>query len=204
MRTNRSVALAVTAIGCAVALSLQGTQAAFTATTSTVGDFTAGSVTIRDDDSAAAMFDVQALEPGQNDRKCLIVTYEGDLANEVRLRASLTETDGGSPVVPANALLDSHLNVLIEYDTVTTANFANCGDFTSEGTLFNDTLANLVATHTTFANGKTLGTAAGAAWTPVTNETRVFMITYTLSATAPDTVQGDRAVATFTWEAQNT
>jgi hypothetical protein len=199
--THRTAALAVTAAGCAVALSFQGTQAAFTATTSSVGNFSAGTVTITDDDSAAALFTATGLKPGATDSKCIAVTYTGSLANEVRLYTAVTEADGAAD----GALLDSHLTVTVEYDTVTTGAFSGCGDFVSEGTIYTGTLAAMAAAHSNFGNGRALGSANGAtAWTPATNNKRVFRITYLLATNAPDTVQGDSAQATFTWEAQST
>jgi len=199
--SHRTAALAVTAAGLAVAGSLQGTQAAFTATTSSAGTFTAGTVVLSDDDSGSALFSATTLSPGDTDSKCIKVTYTGNLANEVRLHVAVTETDAGG--VAANALLDSNLNVTIEYDTTTTGAFAGCGDFASEGTLYNGTLFDLDASHYDWTSGAKLG-AAGTAWTPATNVARVFKITYTLASAAPDSVQGDSAVGTFTWEAQST
>jgi hypothetical protein len=204
-RSRRTTAIAITAAGCAVAFSLQGTQAAFTATTSSVGNFTAGSVRITDDDNGVAMFTATAIPQNGSASKCIAVTYAGTLSNEVRLRVGVTETDGATPAVPANALLDSYLTVTVEYDTVTDGTFAGCGDFASEGTIYSGTLAAMATAHSTFANGRPLGSANGAtAWTPATNAVRVFRFTYHLDAAAPDSVQGDSAVATFTWEAQST
>jgi hypothetical protein len=205
-RSHRTAALAITAAGCAVAFSLQGTQAAFTATTSSVGNFTAGSVRITDDDNGVAMFTATAIPQNGSASTCIAVTYAGTLTNnEVRLRVGVTETDGATPAVPANALLDSYLTVTVEYDTVTTGTFAGCGDFDSEGQIYSGTLAAMATAHSTFANGRPLGSANGATpWTPATNAVRVFKFTYQLDPAAPDSVQGDSAVATFTWEAQST
>jgi hypothetical protein len=202
--STRSAALAVTAAGCAVAFSLQGTQAAFTATTSSVGTFSAGTVTITDDDSAAALFTATGLKPGDTASKCIAVTYTGSLANQVRLHVGVTETDGGGGAV-VNAVLDDHLTVAVDYDASTNGTFADCGDFASDGSIFTGTLGAMATAHSNYGNGRPLGSANGAtAWTPATNAVRVFRITYTLASNAPDTVQGDTAVATFTWEAQNT
>jgi hypothetical protein len=204
---HRSAALAVTAAGCAVAFSLHGTQAAFTATTGSVGTFNAGSVRITDDDNGVALFNVGPLAQNQSGTKCIAVTYAGSLtANEVRLHVGVTETDGATPAVPANALLDSYLTITVEYDTDTDGTFAGgCGDFVSEGTVYSGTLAAMATAHSSFTNGRPLGSANGASpWTPATNAVRVFKFTYQLDNEAPDSVQGDGAVATFTWEARST
>jgi hypothetical protein len=200
---HRTAALAVTAAGCAVAFSLQGTQAAFTATTSNAGNtFTAGSVRLSDNDSGTAMFQVGTLAHLDSGSKCINVTSAGTLANTVKLYATVTESDGAVPT--DGALLDDHLNITVEIGTGGT--FASCTGFVptpgGQSVIYNGTLADMAA-FTSFANGKALG-PAGAAWSPSTSapETRAFKFTYTLPDTAPQTVQGDGAGATFTWEAQ--
>ena len=68
----------------------------------------------------------------------------------------------------------------------------------TSGTLYNGTLAAFGTGSTNFATG--LGT-----WAPTgsASESRVYRFTYTVSSTAPNTVQGGTAALGFTWEAQN-
>lgn len=196
----RHALVAAAAAGCAVALSVQGTLAAFTSTTSTAGSFSAGSVWLDDDDAQSALIAATGLEPGDSHAACLRVTYDGTMDAEVRLWASYYE---GDPVGDG-AVLDANLDLTVQYDTVTTGSPAGCGDFSSEGTLYTGTLQALAAAHTGFGDGAPLGSTNGATpWTPAPGEVRVFRITYGLAANAPSAVQGDFANATFTWEAQS-
>jgi hypothetical protein len=194
----------VTAAGCAVAFSLQGTQAAFVATTVNGNNtFTAGSVRLTDNDSGSVMFAVGPLAQTTSGSRCIDVTSSGTLANEVRLRAVVSETDGA---VPADgALLDDNLNMKVEIGAGGT--FTDCSSFvpaTTGSVVYDAPLAGMRA-FTTFALGKPLGAGGTAAWLPSISapETRSFRFTYSLT-NAPDTVQGDGAGVTFTWEAQNT
>ena len=107
----------------------------------------------------------------------------------------------GQAVAPSGSatnLLDTYIDITIERGTTGgSPAFGDCTGFTPGATLYGpDDLNNLLATNDDFATGlDNWGpTAAG--------QTRDFRFTYTFSASAPDTVQGSTATATFTWEAQ--
>jgi hypothetical protein len=208
-RSHRTVALAVTAAGCAVAFSLQGTQAAFTATTSSVGSFGAGTVAISDDDTGQNLFTVSNLAPGSTGSRCIAVTYTGSVANQVKLYVGpVVESNGGGGDV-VNAVLDDHLTISVDYDTTSSVGWptgTGCAGFVTAGNLYSGTLRAMATAHNDFSNGRQLSLASGAIapWNPATSEKRIFRFTYTLNSNAPDTAQGDSVTATFNWEAQST
>jgi hypothetical protein len=205
--SHRSAALAVTAAGCAVAFSLQGTQAAWTATTSSKAEFSAGTIAIGTDSNVAVPFSATGLTPGQSASKCIVVTYTGTIESQVRLYLTgLAQTDavGDGPDLATN------LMVKVEYATspTTGAFVAGCGNFEDNKAataLFEGTLTQLNALGNTFAGGIALGSGAGTDfWQPAATGSRVFKITWTLPGTVGNTVQGDGAAADFTWEARST
>jgi hypothetical protein len=118
-----ATALAVTAIG---SLAGASTWSAFNELTANPGNsFEAGTVSIRDDDDGAAMFNgLTNLKPGDTATRCLVVTYDGSLPASVRLHG----TTGGTG-------LASHLLLTVTRGTKSSA-FSGCGDFTADGTTY--------------------------------------------------------------------
>jgi hypothetical protein len=166
---------------------------AFSATTANpTSNWTAGTVALTDDDSNSALFNATGLKPGSTGSNCIAVTSTGSLPSAVKL---YTTTGSYSTT---NALA-SNVNLTVQQGTG--GGFGTCTGFTAattNGTLFNDTLANFASQDTNYSNG--VGT-----WAPTgsASETRVYKITYTVSSNAPSTVMGGTAALGFTWEAQN-
>ncbi|KQS09113.1 hypothetical protein ASG04_09515 [Curtobacterium sp. Leaf183] len=166
---------------------------AFSATTvNPTSNWTAGSVALSDDDNNTALFTATGLKPGSTGANCITVTSTGSLASTVKLYATNAQT---------SSALASNTALVIEQGTG--GGFGSCSGFTpaaTNGTLTpaNTTLASFATGSTSFANG--LGT-----WAPTgtASESRVYRITYTVSATAPNSVQGTTASLGLTWEAQN-
>ncbi|WIB60828.1 hypothetical protein DEJ13_03065 [Curtobacterium sp. MCLR17_007] len=166
---------------------------AFSATTvNPTSNWTAGSVALADDDNNTALFTATGLKPGSTGANCITVTSTGSLASTVKLYATNAQT---------TSALASNTAIVIEQGTG--GGFGSCTGFTpaaTNGTLTpaNTTLASFASGSTSFANG--LGT-----WAPTgtASESRVYRITYTVSATAPNSVQGTTASLGLTWEAQN-
>lgn len=166
---------------------------AFSATTvNPTSNWTAGSVALSDDDNNTALFTATGLKPGSTNSNCITVTSTGSLASTVKLYATNAQT---------TSTLASNTAIVIEQGTG--GGFGSCSGFTpaaTNGTLTpaNTTLASFATANTSFANG--LGT-----WAPTgtASESRVYRITYTVSATAPNSVQGTTASLGLTWEAQN-
>ena len=133
------------------------------------------------------MFNATNLKPGATGVKCIAVTSTGSLASTVKLYSTGYAT--------TNALA-SNINLKVEEGTNATS--ASCAGFTGASTLFDAALSSFGTTKTSFATGVSSWAPTGAA-----NETKSYRITYTLSASTPDTAQGGTAALGFTWESQN-
>lgn len=181
---NRAnVAGAVGALLVISGLIVQTSTAAFTATTDNSGNsWAAGSVSLRDNDSGAAMFAETALKPGSTGSRCIVVTYDGNLAANVRLRAATTGGTG----------LGDYLNLTVNRGT---GGAADCSDFASTEAVYGGTVTGLATTHSTFATG------AGS-WAPTgAGQASTYRFTWTLADN--NNAQGKSVQSTFTWEAQN-
>jgi len=162
---------------------------AFSATTvNPTSNWTAGSVALTDDDNNTALFNATGLKPGSTGANCITVTSTGSLPSTVKLYGTNAS---------ATKALDANMTLTVEQGTG--GGFGSCTGFTpatTSGTLYSGLLSNFTASN--FATG--LGT-----WAPTgtASESRVYRFTYTVSSTAPNTVQGGTAALGFTWEAQN-
>jgi predicted ribosomally synthesized peptide with SipW-like signal peptide len=180
------VSLAVVSV-----LIVQRSVAVFTATTDSTGNsFSTGTVDLVDDDLGAAMFTATGIVPGQSVTDCIVVTYQGIVADPSGVKLySGGYTDSGD--------LDTYLNLTIDEGTGGT--FGDCTGFTLENTIESGgTLSDFDTTHTSYATG------AGV-WDPSsTPESKTYRITVALDAAAPDAEQGESVTAaTFTWEVQS-
>jgi hypothetical protein len=182
-------ALKVMVVPAALLLSggfvYQASTAAFSATTDNPNNqFQAGNVSLADDDTGSAMFNVSGMVPGSTGNRCIEVKYTGNVASTVALYGTSTGN------------LGQYLNVVVE--TGTGKNFASgdpCGALTGATQIYSGTLAALPSTFAT-------GVPAASRWAPSANgATRVYKITYTLADN--NSAQGQSANATFTWEAQS-
>ena len=175
--------------GVAVAGTLVVTQthAAFNATTSNGSNtWSAGTVTLTDDDAGSVMFNVSGMKPGDTSTKCVNVSYTGTLTSNVKLYGSV----GGTG-------LATYLNTTIEIGTGASGGAAmSCTGFNASSTLHNGTLAAFGAANTNYATG--LGSFDGAT-NPTTKSYR-----FTVALADDNNAQGKNASTTFTWEAQNT
>jgi hypothetical protein len=179
-----AVPLAVVASG---GLVWQSSYSAFSATTTNpTNNWAAGSVALSDDDSNTAMFNASNLKPGATGSKCIVVTSSGSLASNVKLYGTAYATTKG---------LADNLNLQVEEGTG--GSFSNCTGFTASSTIFNGTATAFGTTKTDYASG--VGSWAPAGGTA----TKTYRVTYTLSASTPDSAQGGTAALGFTWESQN-
>lgn len=182
-----AVVLGLLASGAVV---LTASQAAFSDTTSNSGSsFTTGNVDLVDDDSGSAAFTVTNMAPGDSAVRCIVVTYQGSIAdpNAVKLYSGGL-TDSGT--------LASHLNLTVEEGTG--GSFASCAGFNSSATIVNSTLAQFATNSTNYGNG------AGT-WNPAsTPVSRTYRISVSLSASAPNAQQSQSVTnLVFTWEVQS-
>lgn len=169
-------------------LVMARTQAAFTASAANPANaWTAGTVTLGDDDSGGALFSAAGLLPGDTGSRCITVTYTGDVTSSVKLYAT-TSTGGLGPYV----------NLVVEEGSGggNTGSFAGgCTGF-SGSTLYSGTMAAFAAAKTGFASG--VGSFA-----PSTNgAVKVYKFTWELDPAAPSAVQGTSVTTTFQWESR--
>jgi hypothetical protein len=189
---TRKQVVAGAAIPAAVLISgamvWQSSYSAFSDTTSNpTSNWATGTVALADDDSNTAMFTAPNLKPGATGTKCIAVTSTGSLPATVKLYGTSYST--------TNALA-TYLNLKVEEGTGATT--GSCAGFTGASTAYDGTLAAFGTSKTSFATG--VGT-----WAPTGSgtETKSYRVTYTLSASTPDSAQGGAVTLGLTWESQN-
>ena len=190
MGISRRVLLTLLVVGLLGGVAVVGTLSAFSSTTTNADNsFTAGTVTLTDNDSGAVLYNVSNQKPGVNTVKCIKLTYSGSLDADVKLYTPSS--------VNASA---QYINLTIEKGTSDTAVFPNCGTFTSQATIFSGTLAGFAAAKSSYANGILVFPGAQTAWAQ--NDTLVYR--FTLSVQDDNAAQGaSSGLHTFTWEARN-
>ncbi|HEX5741990.1 MAG TPA: hypothetical protein VFY17_10630 [Pilimelia sp.] len=151
-----------------------------------------GTVTISDNDSGTALFNISNLMPGQTGNNCIVVSYTGTATSTVKLYvANYNTADGAADGITA----PTWLRMLIQVGTGTCGAPVGLTNVTAAAP--GDTMVT-VSGKTNFSNGYSPG------WTSAVNgNTRVFRFTYTLDASTPSTAQGDSITTDFVWEAQN-
>src|SRR5688572_22513092 len=91
--TGTKVALTLLVLALVGVTMRVGTWSAFSAATSNAGNtFSAGTVTLADNDAGVAMLSLSNAKPGNTDTGCITVTYTGSLASTVRLYGTTTGT----------------------------------------------------------------------------------------------------------------
>jgi hypothetical protein len=166
-------------------LVVNSSTAAFTATTDNTGNsWTAGTVTLTDNDSGTALFSETALKPGSTGSRCIVVTYNGTLAASVKLRGAISA-----------GALGQYLDLTVRRGS---GSQVDCTDFTT--TLvppeYTGTVGDLATNHSTFLTGVGTWAPTGAA------QSATYQLTWTLQDN--NAAQGQSVQAAFTWEAQNT
>jgi len=186
------IAVPAALVASGIVVSTASYSAFSATTTNPTSNWTAGTVALTDDDADTALFTATNLKPGSTGQNCITVTSTGSLASTVKLYAT-------NPTTTNN--LASNIALTIEQGTG--GGSGSCTNFTplaTGGTLTpaNATLASFGSSATNFSTG--LGT-----WAPTGtgSEARVYRVTYAVSATAPNSVQGGTASLGLTWEAQN-
>ena len=161
-------------------------NALFTATTTNgTNNFSTGSVTLSDNDSGTALFNVTGMKPGATGSACIRVSYSGTLASSIKVY--------GTGETATNSL-DTYLSIAIDQGTNSSSTAGACGTWTASTNYFTGNLNTIAST---FATGY-------GSWTPSSAATQDYRITYTLSSSAPNSTMSSTASVTFTWEAQNT
>jgi camelysin-like metallo-endopeptidase len=191
MRSNqRKLLLTLVVLGLLGSIAGWATFSAFSSTTVNPGNtFTAGTVTLTDNDSDAALYNATNQVPGVNTVKCIKLTYSGTLDADVKIYTTSS--------VNASA---QYINLTIEKGTSDTSTFPNCGTFTSQSTLYSGTLSNFAATKNSYANGIVAYPGAATKW--ITSDTLVYR--FTVSLQDDNNAQGANSGShVYTWEARN-
>ncbi len=183
-KRGRKLLLTLLIVGVVGSIAGIGTFSAFSATTSNDNNaFATGSVSIVDNDSGSAMFNVSGAKPGSYS-SCITVTYLGTLNANVKLYGSGL---GGA--------LAPYLTLTIQQGT-SSSPFGDCSTFSSTGTVYSGAFNGL---GTNWATGSATNPGAGF-WT--TNDALTYRVTITVADN--NSAQG-LATSSFslTWEAQN-
>jgi hypothetical protein len=196
-RARRIAAIAAGPLAVVIAGSLvwSASNAAFTSNTRNSGNaWSAGQVTLTDDDLGAAAFTVEQLTPGDTGSKCIVVTSNSNVAGEVR---SYTEnlSISGSDMSP---------HILLKIEQGTGGSFNDCTGFVpSPGALPAASLATLNTVNHDYATG-------GARWTTTgtPGETHSYRGTWTFDTTGMtqqevDSLQSSRVSVDLVWELQS-
>jgi hypothetical protein len=175
----------VAAFALVTFLVVNKTRAAFDATTSNgTNNFSAGSVTLTDDDSGSAMFNATNMKPLDTVVHCITVTYSGTITPAaIRMHSTVGGTGAAT-----------YLNLTVEDGTG--GSFGSCTGFSASSTLYNGTLSGFGATYTNWATGL-------AVWNPATTPSS-HTLRFTATLQDNNAAQNLTATAVFTWEAQNT
>lgn len=187
--------LVVALLGVVAAI---GTWSAFSSTTENPGNtFSAGSVSLTDNDAGTAMFTMTNMVPASTESGCIKVSYTGTLTSNVRLYGNTTGTG-----------LATYLDLKVTRGVYTPSDpaFDSCTNFSADatnyigagaGVIYNGTLA---AYADNFAGGLVDPTSGSPeAWTNPENHVYKFEVTLQDNNSA----QGLNATQAFTWEARN-
>jgi predicted ribosomally synthesized peptide with SipW-like signal peptide len=188
--TTRKVLRTVVVLGLIGALAAVGAFSAFSSQTDNPGNqITAGTVSLTDNDSGTALYNLSNVKPDTAYEQCIEVSYGGSLPAEVRLYRA-TGTLG---------TLAGHVTMKVEAGTQSTVGFPGCAGFTPAAgpALYNNLLSSFP---TAWAGGLAAVPAGDADWDQ--NEKLVYRVTLTMDSDAGN--QG-QSVGTHTlrWEARN-
>lgn len=186
---------ALLALGIVALAASAATYAAFSRTTVDQGNvYRAGTVSIEDNDSGAALLQLVSAGPGTTDTSCVKVTYTGSLSAGVRLYATVS---GGLP---------PYLTLTVTRGSDSSPSFDSCAAFSSDATNYIGAGAGVVYSGplsgfpTSWAAGLVDPTPGSPeSWT--TSEAHSYRFAITLGGDLAG--QGRSGSAGFTWEARN-
>src|SRR4051795_834935 len=93
---GRKLLMTLVVVGVAGSAASFGVFSAFSSTTTNPGNsFSAGTVTIGDNDGGTAVYNPSGQKPGQFAERCIKVTYTGSLASTVKLYRSAFSSGSG-------------------------------------------------------------------------------------------------------------
>jgi len=194
--TAIAVALGLFASGITVA---HATDAAFNGTYSAPQTtFNTGSLTLNGDvASGSAIFATTSnLLPGATGTGCIVVTYSGSSAVDIRVYAS--QVSGTDASGNSSTALTNWLKFSIDRSSSGTGGggSSSCSGYSQTPTaIYSNALLSSLPTSYQAASGS---------WTPNSGNpavTQTYRITYTLDPNTPSTLQGYTASVTFRWDA---
>lgn len=185
-RSYRAASIVATAIVLASFFTWRTSSALFTATTDNgPQSFTTGTVTLTDNDANGVMWSVTNLKPGDNDTKCIRVSYTGSLAASIKVYgAGLTATAG----------LEQWIRFTIDEGTSSSVVYPACTNFAGPTNIFDAAVSSF---------GTSWGTGTGN-WAPSAAAAKDYRIKYTVDSAIPNNFQNANLQISITWEAQNT
>ena len=197
-RLARKLAATAAVLAVVGAIADQQTSSSLNDVTTNPGNaFASGTVKLSDNDAGSALLSLANAKPGATTAGCIVVTYTGTLAANVRIFGTTTGTG-----------LDQYLDLTVTRGTISGSPGAgSCTDFTADstdyvgrgnGVIYDATLAAFPSSSSTALLDPTSG--SGATWT--TNAAHAYRIQVTLQGAAAG--QGKTASQSFTWEATNT
>jgi hypothetical protein len=181
------------AILLAGGLVWQSSYAAFTATTRSAGNsWSAGAVTLTDDDRGVAAFSAVNLVPGSTGTKCIVVTSSASVVGEIRSYVTNLSASG--------AALGERITFKLEAGTGGT--FNDCTGFVPSGA------AEIAYPITTVATARHDFTTGGHSWATTgatAGESRTYRGTWAFDTTGLtqqqiDALQGSSLSADLVWE----
>ncbi|QWS32659.1 hypothetical protein [Curtobacterium aetherium] len=188
-RLTAWIAIPVALVASGVVVSTASYSAFSAETVNPSSNWSAGTVSLSDDDNNTALFSATNLKPGMSGSKCIAVTSDGSLASSVKLYAT-------SPATTK----DLASNVTLTIEQGTGGGFGTCAGFTAAPATpaYSGTVAGFGSSATNYSTGV-------GAWTPTGTaaETRVYKVSYAVPSTAPSSVMGGTASLGLTWEVQN-
>ncbi|HEY2714637.1 MAG TPA: hypothetical protein VGI73_00295 [Solirubrobacterales bacterium] len=182
-------------LGVVACIAGAGVFSAFSSQTDNPGNvITAGTVTLEDNDGGSALYTMSAAKPGEGKASCIKVTYKGSLPATVKVFTPSTISE-----------LGPYVNLKIEAGTQASSTFPSCEGFTpaaTGATVYEGTLSAFAIEKSNFATGIPSFPASATKWE--NNNSVVYRVTATLSASAPDSAQGKTTgTHLIRWEAQN-
>ncbi|MBT2504267.1 hypothetical protein [Curtobacterium sp. ISL-83] len=197
VRTIVGIGGAPLAIVIAGGLVWHSSYAAFSSVTRNAGDsWSAGSVTLTDDDRGAAAFNVSGLVPGDGGTKCIVVTSNSNTPGEIRDYAANLSSSTGLP---------QHINFTLQMGTG--GSFNDCTGFVPDAATANPTpvpIAAVAAQATSYDTGAhpwdVTGTGA---------QSRTYRVGWSFDTTGMtqaqiDALQGSSFTADLVWEFRTT
>jgi hypothetical protein len=188
MNKTRKILRSLVVLGAVGALATVGAFSAFSSQTDNPDNrITAGSVSIEDNDSGGALYDISNGVPNDPQESCIEVKYTGSLAADVALYR----------VPGALGALAPYANVKIEYGTQATPSFPSCTGFNSAGTLYDGDLPGVA---TAYATGYVASPGVDGDWD--LNETLIYRVTVSIDDD-PNAEGLTTGLHTLRWESRN-